>query len=173
VFLPKLAVDQFGVEPPKASFMLLPVVVATALGSPIGGRLVDKVGSKIIIVSGLIIASIALFIFSLLTQNLALYYAAEACLGFGLAMRSSLSYIMLNEVPVMERASTQGILLIFISLGQLTGAALIGAITVSSSGQSAGFGIAFLVMTVLSASLVILALFLKNRKQELSGQQSI
>jgi MFS family permease len=170
VFLPKLAVDLFGVEPPKASFMLLPVVVATAVGSPLGGRLVDKVGSKVIIISGLIIASVALFLLSLLTKNLLLYYAAEACLGFGLAMRASLSYIMLNEVPVKERASTQGILLIFISVGQLTGAALIGAIAAATPGQPTGFGIAFLVMTSLSAALVILAFFLKNRKQELAGQ---
>ncbi|MEI7726941.1 MAG: MFS transporter [Bacteroidota bacterium] len=173
VFLPKLAVDLFGVEPSRASFMLLPVVVATALGSPLGGRLLDKVGSKIIIVIGLIIASIALFMFSLLTNNLIIYYTAEACLGFGLSMRASLSYIMLNEVPVTERASTQGILLIFISIGQLTGAALIGAIAAATPGKASGFGIAFLVMTTLSATLVILALFLKNRKQELAGQQSI
>jgi MFS family permease len=173
VFLPKLAVELFGVVPSKASFMLLPVVVATALGSPLGGRLVDKVGSKIIVVSGLLLASIALFILSFLTKNLLLYYTAEACLGFGLAMRASLSYIMLNEVPVMERAATQGILLIFISIGQLAGAALIGAIAASTPGQTTGFGIAFLVMTVLSALLVILAFFLKNRKQELRGQQSI
>ncbi len=173
VFLPKLAVDLFGVVPSKASFMLLPVVVATALGSPLGGRMVDKIGSKIIIVSGLIIASVALFLLSLLTKNLWLYYSAEACLGFGLAMRASLSYIMLNEVPVIERASTQGILLIFISIGQLTGAALIGAIAASTPGRPTGFGIAFLVMASLSTSLVILALFLKNRKQELAGKQLI
>jgi MFS family permease len=173
VFLPKLAVDLFGVDPPKASFMLLPVVIATALGSPLGGRLVDKVGSKIIIVSGLIIASIALFLLSLLTRNLPLYYAAEACLGFGLAMRASLSYIMLNEVPVMERASTQGILLIFISIGQLAGAALIGAIAAATPGQTTGFGIAFLVMASLSSALVIMALFLKNRNQERAGQPLI
>jgi MFS family permease len=173
VFLPKLAVDLFGVEPSRASFMLLPVVVATALGSPLGGRMVDKVGSRIIIISGLIIASIALFILSLLTNNLLLYYTAEACLGFGLAMRASLSYIMLNEVPVMERASTQGILLIFISIGQLAGAALIGAIAAATPGKTSGFGIAFLVMTGLSTVLVIMAFFLKTRKQELAGQQII
>ncbi|MCX6267626.1 MAG: MFS transporter [Bacteroidetes bacterium] len=173
VFLPKLAVDLFGVEPPKASFMLLPVVMATALGSPVGGRLVDKIGSKIIIISGLIIASVALFILSLLSKNLVLYYTAEAFLGFGLAMRASLSYIMLNEVPVKERASTQGILLIFISIGQLAGAALIGAIAAITPGKVSGFGIAFLVMTTLSGALVVLAFFLKDRKQELAGRQPI
>lgn len=170
VFLPTLAVDLFGVEPSKASFMLLPVVMATALGSPLSGRLVDKAGSKIIIVSGLVIASIGLFLLSFLTRSVALYYSAEAFLGFGLAIRASLSYIMLNEVPVTERASTQGILLIFISTGQLAGAALIGAITSATPGKPDGFSIAFLLMATLSAVLVILALFLKSRAQELAGK---
>ncbi len=170
VFLPKMAVALFGVEPSKASFMLLPVVIATAIGSPVNGRLVDKIGSKIIIITGLLIASVALFLLSLLSANILLYYAAEACLGFGLAMRASLNYIMLNEVSAIERASTQGILVIFVSIGQLTGAALVGAISAATPGSAKGFGFAFLVMTFLSASLVVLAFFLKNRKQELAGQ---
>jgi MFS family permease len=173
VFLPKLAVDLFDVEPSKASFMLLPVVIATALGSPLGGRLVDKVGSKIIIVCGLIISAAALFLLTMLLQNVALYYVAGACLGFGLSIRPTLSYIMLNEVPPNERASTQGILLIFISIGQLTGAAMIGAITAATPGHTLGFGIAFLVMGTLSTALVVLALFLKNRRRELAAQPTI
>jgi MFS family permease len=84
-------------------------------------------------------------------------------------MRASLSYIMLNEVPAAERASTQGILLIFISIGQLAGAALIGAIAAATPGQTTGFGFAFLVMTGLSTMLVFLAFFLKSRTQELVG----
>jgi MFS family permease len=93
---------------------------------------------------------------------------AEACLGFGLSMRASLNYIMLNEVSAIERASTQGILIIFVSIGQLTGAALVGAISAASPVETDGFGFAFLVMTILSAMLVFLAFFLKNRKEELA-----
>ncbi|MEI7661240.1 MAG: MFS transporter, partial [Bacteroidota bacterium] len=170
VFLPKLAVGLFGVEPSRASFMLLPVVIATAIGSPLGGRMVDKVGSKVIIITGLVIASTALFLLSLLMRNIVIYYTAEACLGFGLAMRASLNYIMLNEVKAIERASTQGILVIFVSIGQLTGAALVGAISAATPGKASGFGLAFMVMTFLSVSLVILAFFLKNRKEELAGR---
>jgi MFS family permease len=168
VFLPKLAVDLFGVAPSKASFMLLPLVVATAIGSPLSGRLVDKVGSRIIIFFGLAIATVALFLFSRLSQNMSIFYIAEACLGFGLAMRASLNYIMLNEVTAKDRASTQGMLIIFISIGQLTGAALVGAIASADPGKTTGFGYSFLAMTALSALLVVLAFFLKSRKQELN-----
>ncbi len=169
VFMPKLAVTLFGVEPSRASFMLLPVVIAAAIGSPIGGRMVDKIGSKIIIFSGLIIAMVALFLLSFVLKNVVYFYCAEGLLGLGLAIRASLSYIMLNEVSVVERASTQAILLIFISLGQLTGSALVGAL-ISSGGTSAtGFGHAFLIMGIISLILVIASFFLKSRKKEIES----
>ena len=167
VFLPKLAVTLFGVEPSRASFMLLPVVAAAAIGSPIGGRMVDKIGSKIIIFIGLLIATIALFLLSAIFNNLTWFYCAEGLLGLGLAIRASLSYIMLNEVSVNERASTQAVLLIFISIGQLTGSALVGALISSSDNGTSGFGSSFLVMGILSLLLVIASFFLKSKKNEL------
>ena len=168
VFLPKLAVDIFGVEPSKASFMLLPVVLMTAFGSPITGRLLDKIGSKIIIISGLFITAIGLFVLSLLTRDPVLFYVSEGLLGLGLSMRASLNYIMLNEVPAKERASTQGILLIFISIGQLTGAAFTGALSATTPGKPDGFGFAFIAMASLSVLLLIFSFFLKNRNRELA-----
>jgi len=173
VFLPKMAVDLFGVAPSQASFMLLPVVMATALGSPLGGRLVDQIGSKIIIVTGLFIASLALFLLGALAKNITVFYIAESLLGFGLSLRASLNYIMLNEVPATERASTQGVLLIFISVGQLAGAALTGAVVASAADHAAGFGSSFLIMTILSAVLFMLSFFLKSRQEEQSNSQSI
>jgi MFS family permease len=167
--MPKLAVTLFGVEPSRASFMLLPVVIAAAIGSPIGGRMVDKIGSRIIIFSGLIIATVALFLLSVLLKDIVYFYCAEGLLGLGLAIRASLSYIMLNEVSVIERASAQAVLLIFISLGQLTGSALVGALTFAVGKEAAGFGYAFLAMGILSLILVIASFFLKSRKKEIEG----
>ena len=125
------------------------------------------------IITGLVIASVALFLLSLLSKDRVIFYLAEACLGFGLAMRASLNYIMLNEVPAAERASTQGLLVIFISTGQLTGASLVGGILAAAPGNANGFGLAFISMAVLSSILVGLAFFLKNRKKELAAHQSI
>jgi len=169
VFLPSLAVNSFDVDASKASFMLLPVVLLTAFGSPINGRLVDKLGSRIIITTGLFFATIALFLLSRIEGNLSLFYTGGALLGLGLSMRAALNYIMLNEVGPSERASTQGILIIFISVGQLSGAAIIGVITSSSWGKDLGFSFAFLGMAGLSLLLMLSALFLKSRKRELQG----
>jgi len=166
VFLPTHAVLIFGVEPSRASFMLLPVVIATALGSPISGRLVDKIGSRIIIFSGLVISTIGLFLLGLVLRNVVFFYIGEAMLGLGLAMRASLNYIVLNEVSPRERASTQGILIIFVSIGQLTGAALIGSMASTSDLEASGFGSIFMIMCFLSLVLVFCSVFLKTRKKE-------
>lgn len=170
VFLPSMAVSSFNVDPSKASFMLLPVVLLTAIGSPVSGRLVDKLGSRVIIIAGLLFSTIALYLLSRAEGNISLYYTGGALLGLGLSMRASLNYIMLNEAGPAERASTQAILIIFISIGQLTGAAAVGVITSSRWGKELGFSFAFLGMAALSLILMLSALFLKSRARELPGK---
>jgi MFS family permease len=74
---------------------------------------------------------------------------------------------MLNEVSARERASTQAVLLIFISLGQLTGSSLVGTLTSSVHKGVSGYTSAFLIMGILSLFLVIASGFLKSRKKEI------
>ncbi|MBN1198171.1 MAG: MFS transporter [Bacteroidales bacterium] len=170
VFLPAMAVSSFHVDPSRASFMLLPVVLLTAIGSPINGRLIDKLGSKWIILFGLLVATVAFFLLSRMNGNLSLFYIGGALLGLGLSMRAALNYIMLNEVGPEERASTQGILIIFISIGQLSGAAIIGVITASIWGKESGFSSAFLGMAGLSLLLTISSLLLRSKIREREGK---
>ena len=167
VFLPKLAVELFQVSPSQASFMLLPLVIATAIVPPVSGWLLDKIGSRIIVFTGLIVAVASLFLFSMLSDNIALFYLAGVGFGMGLAIRASLKYIVLGETGRLNRAASLGMLIIFISIGQLTGAALIGVIISYPAGKSSGFGHAFLTLAVLTAGLVLLSIFLKNRKEEI------
>lgn len=167
VFIPKLAVQLFEVSPSKASFMLIPLVLATAIVPPVSGRLLEVIGSRMIIFTGLVIAVVSLVLFSLLSGNIYLFYIASGCLGFGLAIRASLKYALLNETGAKERASALGMLMILIAVGELTGAALIGVIITGSKSIAAGFGYAFLLLTFLTAILVVLSLFLKKRKKEL------
>jgi EmrB/QacA subfamily drug resistance transporter len=168
LFLPSFAVKMFSVTPSAASFMLLPLVMATALGSPISGRLVDKIGSRIIIMAGLAVATSGLVLFSFLSGDTNMYYLACVLLGIGLSMRSALNYIMLNAVDVSDRASSQGILIIFISIGQITGSVLIGAVAASMGDLVTGFKYTFLLMSAVSAVLLILAGFLQGKRREIT-----
>ncbi len=166
VFLPKLAVGYFSVVPSAASFMLLPMVIATAVSSPIFGRLVDRIGSRAVIISGLVFFVISLFLLGFLQKNVNYFYVSEALLGLGLAIRSPLSYIMLNEVPAEERASTQGVLIIFVSVGQLVGASMTGAFISSMPAVITGFTSSFLIMMAVALILLISSFFLKRREAE-------
>lgn len=169
LFLPTFAVNKYGVTPSQASFMLIALVALTAIGSPLNGRLVDWVGSRIIIVIGLVIAAAGLLLFSRLPDEHIGYYLAAGMLGFGLSMRAALNYIMLNETGDLQRASAQGMLLIFISIGQITGASLMGVMAASFENVLIGYQHAFLLMAGFAAILAVLALFLKSRKQELQS----
>ena len=168
VFLPKMAVELFNVTPSKASFMLLPLVSATAILPPISGHLLDKIGSRIIVLTGLLFAVSSLFIFGLLFQNIPLFYAAETGLGFGLAIRASLKYIVLNNSGANVRATSLAMLIIFISLGQITGAAMIGVILSGFPEGLSGFRYAFLLLSSLTSIMLILSFSLNKREEEVS-----
>ena len=170
VFVPDFTVHAFNVPSSKASFMLLPVVLATAIGSPVAGRLVDRFGSRIIVIIGLLFAGSGVFQMTLVGHSLTHFYIAGAFVGFGLSMLAgpSLRYIILNEVTASERALTQGILTMFISLGQISGSAIIGAVTASHSESTVGYNNAFLLLTGITAVSFFIALALKSRSREKS-----
>jgi EmrB/QacA subfamily drug resistance transporter len=170
VFIPNYAVNSFGISASTASFMLVPLVLATAIGSPVFGRLIDALGSKIVIIIGLVLATAGFYLLHMAVQQKILFYTAGALIGLGLSVLSgsSLRYIMLNETSQLDRAVTQGMLTIFISLGQLTGAALIGVIIASSSGVI-GFKHVFLYQSILLFMVIFLSFRLKSKKEEMNN----
>lgn len=171
VFIPNFAVGAFSISASEASFMLLPLVLATAIGSPIFGRLIDKYGSKIIILIGLLLAGGGYFLLHLSDTSKVLFYTSGALIGFGLSVLSgsSLRYIMLNETSAVDRAVTQGMLTIFISLGQLTGAALIGVLIANAVGIQ-GYVNVFLYQALFLILIIAFATMLKNRTIEFNSE---
>jgi len=169
VFLPSMAIANYGVGTSTASFMLLPVVIATAFGSPVSGRLLDKFGSRALIIAGLMLSAIGFLILSVIDDTRVLFYTGGVFLGLGFSVLSgsALRYIMLNEVSAIERASTQGIITIFISIGQMAGAAIIGTLVASYKIPSAGFKQVFFFIALFAAILSLTGLFLKSREAEL------
>jgi hypothetical protein len=75
---------------------------------------------------------------------------------------------MLNEVGVHERAVTQGVLTIFISIGQIVGSAAITAVAAQEVLPADGYRKALYLMALLMALTFIPALRLKSKKEELS-----
>ena len=171
VFMPKIAVLAFNVSTSAASFMMGPTVLASAIGAPLWGRLLDKTGSKAVIFISLVLSVIGILLISRETQVRYMFYTGTALFGLGLSalVGSSLRYIVLNEVAASERAVSQGMITIFTSTGQITGSVIIGIIAVTAGGLQ-GYQNAFLFLAALTSLLVLLSLLLKGRKKELAFQ---
>ncbi len=164
-----MAIASFRVSTASASFMLLPVVFATAVGSPVSGRLLDKFGSRALIITGLIFASSGFIILSSVSNARVVFYTGGVFLGLGFAILSgsALRYVMLNEVSAAERASTQGVITIFVSVGQMAGAAFIGTLIASNRSEIDGYKKVFLLIAIFAAILAFAGIFLKSRSKEL------
>lgn len=170
IFVPEMAVNVFGVSTSKASFMLIPFVLAIAFASPLAGRLIDKIGSRAIVMSGLFLAALGLFIFFLNAASKFNFYTAGILMGIGTAMLqgSALRYIMLNEVESADRALGQGIITLFTSVGQMSGATLIGILVASSvNSRLTGYSNSFLVVSLIALGVMLLSIQLKSRSVEL------
>lgn len=171
VFVPRLLKAALGVSESTASFMLLPIVLMMAVGSPLAGRLLDKYGSRVVILLGTTLLAGGMILVGFAGVSLMLFYLAAALVGLGLStlLGAPLRYIMLNEASPGERAAAQGALTLFTSVGQLVGGALVGAVAASEGGGVGGYETAYLVVGVIAAALAALALALKPRSQELAA----
>ena len=174
VFIPALAVAAMPaiINEHNASYLLMPVVLAMAVGSPLVGRLLDKFGSKVMVFGGTLLLAIGMIMLSNsnLISMLWGFIASAAIIGLGLSslLGAPMRYIMLNEASAADRTSAQGLITLFTSIGQLASSALIGAVAASMGGGVKGYGAAYMVIGIIAGIMVILTLGLKNRQQELS-----
>lgn len=171
VFLPALAIAALphAVDKSTASYMLMPVVLAMAVGSPLAGRLLDRFGSRVVVTAGTSLMAIGVLMLSAWSTVLWLFIAAGIIIGLGLSalLGAPVRYIMLNEAPASQRTSAQGAIALFTSIGQLISSAMVGAIAASAGGAVAGYSAAYLSIGILSIILVVLTFGLKSRQEEL------
>jgi EmrB/QacA subfamily drug resistance transporter len=168
VFMPLLAVTALGVAKFEASFLLLPGVLALAIGSPLVGRLLDHLGSRAVILGGTILMIIGMMLIREFSTLLGVFILAGICIGAGLSslLGAPLRYIILNEVHAWQYTTAQGVLTLFLSIGQLVGSALVGAVAQSGGESVNSYTLAYMSIALLNILLFILALFLKKRTLE-------
>ncbi len=92
VFVPPLLVSTFGVTTSKASFMLFPVVLAMAAGSPSAGRMLDKMGSKIVLIIGSFILALGMLGLGFESASLTMFYVSAVLIGLGMGFLSRRSF---------------------------------------------------------------------------------
>jgi EmrB/QacA subfamily drug resistance transporter len=174
VFIPALAIAAFGMNSSTSSFMLMPVVLALAVGAPLAGRYLDKVGSKVVILVGTTLLAAGMVMLSRSAASLPLFILSGVVIGLGLSslLGAPMRYIVLNEAPAEDRGAAQGVLTVFTGVGQLISGALVGAAAASAGGGAAGYSTAYLIIAIVAAVLIVLALGLKGRAAELAAVQA-
>ena len=170
VFIPALAMAAMPnvVDKHTASYLLMPVVLALAVGSPLVGRLLDKFGSRMVVGAGTFLLALGALMLGAWNSELWMFIVAGVTIGLGLSalLGAPVRYIMLNEAPQSERTSAQGAIAIFTSIGQLISSALVGAVAASAGGGVSGYSAAYLSIGGMAVVLVVLTLGLKNRQDE-------
>lgn len=169
VFLSAYAVEAFGVSESAGSYLLLPLVLGVTLGSPLAGRMLDRVGPRPVVTGAMVLVIVGLVTVAV-APGLGIHIAGTVALGLGLAgiLGSSLSYILLSESAVEERTVAQGLSTLFISVGQLVGAAALGAAAASATVPEAGYRTGFLMVAGVGVLLLLLARGLPARPRHLA-----
>lgn len=166
VFLPELAVSGLGMTAHDSSWMLLPVVLALAVGSPLIGRLLDRAGPKPIILVALVSLAAGCAVLGLLTTTRNLLIAGGVLVGLGLSglLGAPLRYVLLGEIAAAERGAAQGILTIFTSIGMMLSGVLIGAIAASAGGGAAGYRESFSIIAAITLAVAVFAFGIQNKR---------
>ena len=158
VFLSAYAVQAFGVTKAEGSYLLLPLVLGVAVGSPLAGRLLDRVGARPVVTVGCVLVAIGLAVIAA-GPALPVHVVGTLLVGTGLAglLGSSISYILLAEAEAEERTVAQGLSTLSLSVGQLVGGALVGAIAATAVAPVAGYRTAFALIAGVALLLALVA----------------
>lgn len=167
-FYPALAVAAIGVSQSTAAWMLLPGVACATIASPIAGRLINVVGTRVIVTVGLALVAASVLAFGVAHMSVPVFILASmlGSLGMGGVLGAPLRLVILEHSRPAERGSAQALLSNFTSIGRLLGAAFVGAVAASSGGGAVGYQAAFLGMAFIAALLVGLGFLLEGKAEE-------
>lgn len=151
--------------------MVIPLVLALGVSAPVIGRLIDKFGTRIVMISGTMILVVGLILLSFFANNFYLFILSGIIIGLGMGtvIGSPLRYIMLSETPPPQRAAGQALINFNASAGQLVGGTLIGAVIASQGGKIAGYESAYIIIGGIAIIMFLLTFGLKKRTQQLAA----
>ena len=129
------------------------------------GRLLDKTGTKPIIIAGASLCAVGLAGLGFIPQFWA-FVASTVVVGLGISglLGAPLRYMMITKAPAQFRGSAQGVLAVMIGLGQLFGGAAAGAIAAEehSLGLAHAYREVFAAAAIVTVAGVVLASFMPN-----------
>jgi multidrug resistance protein len=166
IFLTSIATLAYAVTAKHAGFVLLPLVVASMLGSTGAGRMLNRVGARGLMLLGFALLGVGYAGSAITGFGLWVFLVASipVGLGVGIVVGGSLRSIAIDEAPVAVRASAQGLINICTAIGTLMSAAAISAVADFSGGGAGGFATAYVAVGVLMLVMLIITLGLRGER---------
>lgn len=165
VFLPDIAVLNFGVDAATASLTMLPLVSTLAVGAPLAGWLLDRHGPRVVVQTGLALTLAGLVTLGLAPLDWPNFYFSGGLVGLGMSalLGAPLRYIALQEAGEERRGAGQALLTLCVSIGQLVGAAAVGGIVGSAAQALGGYRQSLLAVAAVCAFALLLSAALRGR----------
>lgn len=171
IYIASVAVAGLGIAAEQAGLLLLPLVIASSAGSVIFGRLLNALGSRMVMLIGFGTTGLGSALLGL-TETAGLWVFLPASmligLGVGIIVGGTLRTIVLNEVNLEERGAAQGLVNVGISVGNLLVVATLGVIADAWGGGMTGLAIAYFASAVCMGVMFLLSLGLKSHGEELA-----
>jgi EmrB/QacA subfamily drug resistance transporter len=169
-FLPTLAGLALGLTQDRGGLLILPLAATMMVGTPAAGRLVDRMGSKVVLVFGGLATSLGMILLGTVANSLPVFVLATIIVGLGLSslLGAPVRYIAVNEAAPEDRGASLAIIGVFNNIGIALGSALAGGIVTSGGGGLAGYTQAYLFVGAIGLLAALLGMLLKSRAQELA-----
>ncbi|CQR47253.1 Multidrug export protein EmrB [Paraliobacillus sp. PM-2] len=175
VILPLLTQDMLGYTATQSGLMLMPGAIIMGLMNPITGRLFDKFGARWLAIIGLTIVTLSTFAFSDLSTETTITYLTimHACRMFGISMvMMPVTTAGLNQLPPHLIPHGTAMNNTMRQIAGAMGTALLVSVMTNSANPSQGINgvihgvnVSFIVAGVISVVGLILAFFVKSKKQ--------
>ncbi|GAA1591147.1 DHA2 family efflux MFS transporter permease subunit [Kribbella sancticallisti] len=169
-FLAQFMQAGFGSGPLKAGLQLLPWTATLFLVAPFAGRLVDRIGERPLVVTGLTLQAVGMFWISLVSSHTVLYSELVVPLivagcGVSMAMPATQS-ASIGSLPREAVGVASGIYSMMRQLGGVVGVAVLAAVFAAAGGYESfieGFSRALAVCGVLSLLGAVAGLFARQK----------
>lgn len=122
IFIPQFSENALKIATGKGGYFVIILGLFAGISSPISGKLIDKYGAKIVLLTGFIISLVGALFLIFVTLNFLNIYTVIISLvligsGMGFTMGAPLNYMMLENVPENESNSALATLSLVRSIG--------------------------------------------------------
>ena len=167
-FIPTVVVGAQGLSYAAAGLVAALGALMFVLVIPISGRMLDRVGSRDVLLVGTVLTELGLAIFAIGFHSLPLTLLAMvvAGCGFGALLGAPTRYIITNETSERTRSTAVGLLSQALIVGQILGSSLAGGVIGLAKSESAGYRDAYLCFCGVALVALVISATLKSRAAE-------